>query len=272
MHRSEDRGFLGKPRDEIDAPAARTRRERRLQRADPATPQTDSPFGDWPPAVVETPLDDGEFSIAALFDDAPPDLPDLPPNILTVCTGNICRSPLAEAVLASRLADLDLRVHSAGTQALVGHGMPAEALELAALHGVPSARAGSHTARLLTESLMHDADLVLTMTSRHSTDAVQLAPRRLHRTFTVREFARLAATLDDDVLLDVAHGAPNARSRFNALVQAVSDQRGIALRADGDEDVIDPYRRSASVYAQSAEQLIPALAQVERVARLAMQG
>ncbi len=214
---------------------------------------------------------DSEFSIAALFAGTHEDLPDLQPNILTVCTGNICRSPLAEAVLAARLADLDLRVHSAGTQALVGHGMPSEARALAERNGVTPVRAAAHRARLLTESLMYDADLVLTMTAQHTTAAVQLAPRRLHRTFTVREFARLAATLDDGVLRSVARASGNVRSRFNSLVQAVSDQRGVAARAEGDEDVIDPYRQAAEVYAQSEAQLIPALAQVERVVRLAMQ-
>lgn len=213
---------------------------------------------------------DSEFSLAALFASTHEDLPDAQPNILTVCTGNICRSPLAETVLATRLADLDLRVHSAGTQALVGHGMPSEARQLAERNGVPAQRAAGHRARLLNEQLMDDADLVLTMTAQHTTAAVQLAPRRMHRTFTVREFARLAATLDDGVLRSIAHGSGNARSRFNALVQAVADQRGVAPRATGDEDVIDPYRQSAEVYARSEAQLIPALEQVERVTRIAL--
>lgn len=213
---------------------------------------------------------DSEFSLAALFASTRADLPDAQPNILTVCTGNICRSPLAEAVLASRLADLDLRVHSAGTQALVGHGMPPEARQLAERNGVTPARAAAHRARLLTETLMMDADLVLTMSAQHSTIAVQMAPRRLHRTFTVREFARLAATLDDGVLRSVGRGAANPRSRFNALVQAVADQRGVAPRPAGDEDVVDPYRQSADVYARSEAQLVPALSQVERVVRLAL--
>lgn len=215
---------------------------------------------------------DSEFSLAALFASTHDDLPDTQPTILTVCTGNICRSPLAEAVLAARLADLDVRVHSAGTQALVGYGMPSQARALAERNGVTAERAAAHQARLLDENLMMDADLVLTMSAQHSTLAVQLAPRRLHRTFTVREFARLAATLDDDVLRSVARGSGNPRSRFNALVQAVADQRGVAPRATGDEDVVDPYRQSDEVYALSESQMIPALAQVERVARLALQG
>lgn len=217
-------------------------------------------------------MSDSEFSIAALFAADRAEPPDLQPTILTVCTGNICRSPLAEAVLASRLADLQLRVHSAGTQALLGSGMPDEARALAERNGVTPARAGAHRARLITESLLRDADLVLAMAAAHSAAVVQLAPRRLHRTFTLREFARLAATLDDRVLRGVARGSDNPRSRFNAVVQAVADQRGVASRSILDEDVVDPYRQPEQVYAQAEAQLIPALAQVERIARLALRG
>jgi protein-tyrosine phosphatase len=213
---------------------------------------------------------ESEFSLAALFASTHEDVPDLQPNIMTVCTGNICRSPLAETVLAARLADLDIRVHSAGTQALVGHGMPDEARTLAERNGVTPERAAAHRARLLSESLMNDADLILTMTSQHSTAAMQLTPRRMHSTFTVREFARLAASLDDGVLQRIARSSGNPRSRFSALIQTVADQRGVAPRATVDEDVIDPYRQSLEVYEQSADQILPALAEVERVTRIAL--
>lgn len=214
---------------------------------------------------------ESEFSLAGLFSSAREEAPEGRPNILTVCTGNICRSPLAETVLAARLADLDVRVHSAGTQAMVGHGMPREARALAERNGVAAADAAAHRARLLTDALMRDADLVLTMSAQHSSTAVELEPRRMHRTFTVREFARLAASLDDDALRRTARGK-SPRTRLGALVQAVSDQRGVAPRAVTDEDVVDPYRQSAEVYAQSEAQLIPALAQVERVVRMGLQG
>ena len=176
------------------------------------------------------------------------------PVILTVCTGNICRSPQAEMLLRARLRDLDVRVHSAGTRALVDREMDRTAQELA----------------LLQEPLADDADLVLAMSREHRTAAVELSPRHLRHTFTVREFARLAASLDDGVLRRIARSAGNPRSRFGVLVQAVADQRGVAPRAAGDEDVIDPYRQSLEVYEQSAAQMLPALDQVERVVRIAL--
>lgn len=211
-----------------------------------------------------------EFSLASVFSGDTERVPDGQPNILTVCTGNICRSALAESVLATRVDDLDLRVHSAGTHALVGRGMPALARGLAELDGVTAERTRSHAARMLTETMLRDADLVLTMTAQHSAHAMQLAPSRMHRTFTVREFARLVATLDDEQLRDAAASSTGARPRLNAVLQRVADQRAAAPRATGDEDVVDPFRQSDAVYRQSAEQMAPGLNAVERVLRAAL--
>jgi len=191
------------------------------------------------------------------------------PTVLTVCTGNICRSPLAESLLRTRLAGLDLRVHSAGTHALVGHAMTEPAQKLALDRGVDAAVTTAHHARLLTEPLLDDADLVLTMTSEQRDYAVQMLPRRLHRVFPVREFARLAEGVTDAQVRAVADRAgSDPRHRLVAVVETIADRRGGS--APKDEDVIDPYRRSLEVYEESAAQLTPALAEVERVIRAAL--
>lgn len=236
-----------------------TRRERRERRT--AAEQA---------ANVPTP--DRGFSLGGLFAGNSGTVTDAQPNILTVCTGNICRSALAATVLSTRFADIDVRVHSAGTQALIGAGMPSPARALAERNGVSFETAAAHRGRLLDESLLNDADLVLTMTTDHSTAAIEMAPKRMHRTFTVREFARLAATLDDATLCERMQDAANPRARLHALVQAVADQRGAVARVDAaEDDVIDPYRKSAEIYDQSESEIIPALVQVERITRAALQ-
>ncbi|WP_307805132.1 low molecular weight phosphatase family protein [Microbacterium sp. BLY] len=192
-------------------------------------------------------------------------------TILTVCTGNICRSPLAEVLLRQRLEALGVRVHSAGTHALEGHGMPEEALELAARAGADPAAAAAHRARYLVEPYLADADLVLTMAREHRSAVVKMMPGALRRTFTLREFARLASTLSTEEAQEAARqsdGSP--RDRFTAVLRAVGEQRGLTPAPPEDDDVIDPYRRSRETYALSAAQLTPALDEVERIVRAAL--
>ncbi len=190
-----------------------------------------------------------------------------------MCTGNVCRSPMAEALLRTRLSDLGVVVRSAGTHALVDEQMTPEALRLAVAGGADEHHAARHRARLVHERMLLEADLILTMTREQRALAVQLAPSRLHRVFPVREFARLARSFSDDELLDAADGGgDNTRARLGSTVITISHRRGLETGGALDEDdVIDPYRQSADVYEQSARELIPALDEVERVVRLALE-
>ncbi|WP_298944452.1 low molecular weight phosphatase family protein [uncultured Microbacterium sp.] len=192
-------------------------------------------------------------------------------EIMTVCTGNICRSPLAEVLLATRLADLTPAVHSAGVRGLPAATMTPEAVDLAVHFGVPEDVADAHRSRYLTEGMLSSPDLILAMTRDHRRAIAELAPARLRSTFTVREFARLAAAVSDEELLAAADvvGA-DAGDRIRAAAAVVAAHRGIVPPpADpADDDVIDPYRREWEIYQLSAQQLVPALAEVERVIRL----
>ena len=122
-------------------------------------------------------------------------------RILTVCTGNICRSPLAEQLLRRELAGVDAVVSSAGTGALVGHPMADRAAAYSRrLGGEPDAHAG----RQLTSALLRESDLVLVATRRHRKAVVELLPRASRSTFTLREFARLLGTVNPDDRAEVA--------------------------------------------------------------------
>jgi protein-tyrosine phosphatase len=89
------------------------------------------------------------------------------PNVLVVCTGNICRSPMGEAFLREHLQDrgiLHVRVASAGTQAQVGRpAMSAAQDAVRAIRG----DAGRHVARQLDIAMAHDADLILCAADEH---------------------------------------------------------------------------------------------------------
>ncbi|APE32088.1 phosphotyrosine protein phosphatase [Halomonas aestuarii] len=98
-------------------------------------------------------------------------------HILVVCTGNICRSPVAAAMLARNLPDR--RVESAGLGALVGHGVEPTARELAEADGLDLS---DHHARQLTGKMLTEADLVLVMSEGQRHAVADLAPEALGKT------------------------------------------------------------------------------------------
>lgn len=214
-----------------------------------------------------------DLDLSSLFaGDAAP-AADRTVRILTVCTGNICRSPLAAQILAARLADLDVVVASAGTRGLVDKPMTPEALRLAAELGVDPAASTAHLARWLNETHLDDVDLVLGMTREHRSAAVALAPARTRAAFTSREFARLADGVEDAAIARAADEAgDDPHARIRAALALLSQRRGEGeLPVDpADDDVVDPYRRSWDTYQLSARQLMPGMDAVTRVIRAAL--
>jgi protein-tyrosine phosphatase len=177
---------------------------------------------------------------------------------------------MAEVVLRARLEPHGVRIHSGGTHALVGHEMTEQAQALAVGAGARSSDAAAHAARFLVEPMLLGADLVLAMTREHRSHSVKMMPSAVRRTLTVREFARLASVVSTEELRVAADaGGADAHARFAAALQVVGGQRTHMVGATDpkNDDVIDPYRRSAEIYAEAANQLMPALDEVERVVR-----
>lgn len=79
-------------------------------------------------------------------------------NILVVCVGNICRSPMAEALLKQRFPNKN--VDSAGVGALVGHSADPATLEIMAKQDIDIT---SHIAKQINENLAKTADIIFTM-------------------------------------------------------------------------------------------------------------
>ncbi len=182
-------------------------------------------------------------------------------DVLTVCTGNICRSPAAERLLAARTG---LSVRSAGTHAVVG--APVSAPMAALLDEARIATAG-FAARQLSAELLTEPALVLTMTREHRSAVVELDPGALGRTFTLQEFARLAAGLPAAALAEV-HDVPGPRARLESLVAAVRTARARAAVLPGaatGDDITDPYGRPPQVYAEVYTQISAAVATLTRL-------
>ena len=197
------------------------------------------------------------------------------PHILIVCTGNICRSPLAEQVLRAKLlaAGARVTVSSAGTRAVVGGAMTPEATALAVQLG---SDVTDHTPRQLTANMLAEADLVLTATRDHRRDVVTLFPKVTRYTFTLNQFARLvaAAASADAPAGPATSGGPAspatsagpgspadpdpapqpAASAFAAFVASIAATRGLqpSPTPPTRDDIDDPYRQNASVYSRVA--------------------
>lgn len=96
-------------------------------------------------------------------------------DLLLVCTGNSCRSPLAEVMLRARLLDhprlAHLHVHSAGTAAWEGAPASEGSFLVALERGLDLS---GHRARQLGASLLDEADLILTMGRSHAVEVIAL--------------------------------------------------------------------------------------------------
>lgn len=190
-------------------------------------------------------------------------------SILTVCTGNVCRSPLAELLLAQGLAEAPVSVSSAGIGALVGERMPDPAQAIARELGVADPE--RHVARQLTADMIREADVILAMTLQHRRAVVELVPRASAKTFTLREFARIAAAVPAEQMEAAVRQGATPEERMRLAVEEIGFSRGEVPPAPSpdDEDVIDPYRRSDEVYRESAAQLTPAVARAVDLLRRA---
>jgi protein-tyrosine phosphatase len=171
-------------------------------------------------------------------------------SVLAVCTGNVCRSPAVERLLASKLGP-SVTVSSAGTHALVSHPISDPMAALLLDSGV---EADPFEARRLSEDMLKEADLVLTMTRAQRGLVVELWPAAVRRAFTLREFARLLNRVDAAAL---PAGPPGERLR--AAIPLAAAGRGSKRVSPDEDDVVDPFRLSAAVYAESFAQITSAV-------------
>jgi protein-tyrosine phosphatase len=109
-------------------------------------------------------------------------------NILVVCTGNICRSPMAAGLLRHFLPEslqASVDVASAGTHGLQGYPAEANAIEAMGRIGIDIT---AHRARQITKSIARQSDLILTMEAAHSQYVDTLLKRQQKPTRMISEF------------------------------------------------------------------------------------
>jgi protein-tyrosine phosphatase len=115
-------------------------------------------------------------------------------SLLTVCVGNICRSPMAEGLFreVAREAGRDLVVHSAGIGALVDHAADPIAIELMQEAGIDIS---SHRARQISPEIISGSELILVMESWQQQEVERLYPFAKGRVFTIGKWSGI--TVDD---------------------------------------------------------------------------
>jgi len=141
------------------------------------------------------------------------------PNIVVVCTANICRSPVGEAVLRQRLQaqqgaggrEPRWRVSSAGTWAARGQEASDFSVELMAEQGLDIS---DHKSRPVDEAMMEAADLLLCMETGHAEGLRAEFPNHAFKVYPLTEMAGTIYSVSDP------YGGP--RSEYQRMVAEVT--------------------------------------------------
>ena len=118
-------------------------------------------------------------------------------TILFVCTGNICRSPMAEGLFRHAVKGRgDYEVHSAGVGAVDGLPASDHAVRACRELGIDINR---HRSRMLTSELVRKADYIFGMTHSHVDAIMLLYPQAAEKTFLLREFDDTLDSFENDI-------------------------------------------------------------------------
>ncbi len=177
-------------------------------------------------------------------------------HVLLVCTANICRSPLAAAMLARGLADAGVAasVDSAGVLD-AGRQPPDEILDELRARGFDEWL--THQSSSLTPERVRDAELIVCMAREHLREVVAVVPEARPYTFTLKDLVRRGGAGD----------APRATGGLSTWLAALDATRTSAdlLGSSAEDDVEDPFGRSRRAYRRTAAELDGLTAQLARL-------
>jgi protein-tyrosine phosphatase len=184
-------------------------------------------------------------------------------RILTVCTGNICRSPYAHLALQHALEEVrpgSFIVASVGTQAMIGNPVDPGSAGILDWRGIDSS---GFAARQISERMLDDIDIVLPLEVAHRRVVLSYSPRHLKRAFTLKEFARLLDSAEArEPWSQRLAGLATPEERWAALPSHLARERGLSRVADGADDIADPYRRPQAAFDAMATEVDSAIERI----------
>lgn len=128
-------------------------------------------------------------------------------SIMFICTGNICRSPMAHAYMQKRLYDLNKQneyiISSCGTNAIYGQCATDNAIESMKKYDIDLTR---HRATSIEDSNILDYDIILVLTKNHKREVLQIYPSLNEKMFTLKEYVNneeMYKDIDDPWGLDI---------------------------------------------------------------------
>ncbi|MCU9613309.1 low molecular weight protein arginine phosphatase [Caldibacillus lycopersici] len=144
-------------------------------------------------------------------------------KIVFVCTGNTCRSPMAEAILKSKNIT-GIEVKSAGIFASDGADASSHAKKVLQENEITHI----HQSSMLNQEMLDWANIILTMTNSHKNYIIQQYPETNAKVYTIKEFVE---NDQGDVFDPYGGSLQNYRQTFNELQQLI-DKLIIKLTAD----------------------------------------